>query len=191
MPYSFKPTAEQYAVVDAVLGGGDLKIKAYAGAGKTSTLRLIADQLARNRGSYLAFNKEIAEHARRGFPRNVSARTVHSLAYASVGPALTARLNVPAEPPHELAARYGLGPIQVPTITGKTVEVTPFEIGRMIADGLGRFCRSAQLRPDAFHIPVDEKVHDKAADSLRESLLPCVVRLWNESTDPRGRSAIV
>jgi ABC-type transport system involved in cytochrome c biogenesis ATPase subunit len=91
MPHSFKPTAEQHAVVDAVLGGGDLKIKAYAGAGKTSTLRLIADRLASSRGSYLAFNKEIAEHARRGFPPNVSARTVHSLAYASVAPALTAR----------------------------------------------------------------------------------------------------
>ena len=99
-------------------------------------------------------------------------------------------MNLPAEPPHELAARYGLGSIQVPTITGKTVEVTPFELGRMVADGLGRFCRSAQLRPEASHIPVDEKVHDKAADWLRESLLPCVVRLWNESTDPRGRSAI-
>jgi hypothetical protein len=92
MPPSFKPTAEQHAVVDAVLGGGDLKIKAYAGAGKTSTLRLIADRLAGRRGSYLAFNKEIAQHARRGFPPNVSARTVHSLAYASVAPALTARV---------------------------------------------------------------------------------------------------
>jgi ABC-type uncharacterized transport system ATPase subunit len=61
MPHSFKPTAEQHAIVDAVLGGGDLKIKAYAGAGKTSTLRLIADHLAGKRGSYLAFNKEIAE----------------------------------------------------------------------------------------------------------------------------------
>ena len=101
MPHSFKPTPEQHAVVDAVLGGGHLKIKAYAGAGKTSTLRLIADRLPGKRGSYLAFNKEIAQHARRGFPPNVSARTVHSLAYASVAPALTARVNLPAEPPHE------------------------------------------------------------------------------------------
>ncbi len=191
MPHSFKPTAEQHAIVDAVLGGGDLKIKAYAGAGKTSTLRLIADHLAGKRGSYLAFNKEIAEHARRGFPRNVSARTVHSLAYASVAPALTSRVNLPAEPPHELAARYGIGAIQVPTITDKTVEITPFELGRMVADGLGRFCRSAQLRPEASHIPVDEKVQDKAADWLRESVLPSVVRLWNESIDLRGRRAIV
>src|SRR5258708_33072247 len=42
MPSLFKPTDEQIAVVDAVRAGDDLKIKAYAGAGKTSTLRLIA-----------------------------------------------------------------------------------------------------------------------------------------------------
>src|ERR1700757_4537327 len=102
MPRSFKPTAEQRAVVDSVLGGDDLKVKAYAGAGKTSTLRLIADHLTGRGGSYLAFNKEIAGHARRGFPPNVSARTVHSLAYASVAPALTARVSLPAEPPQEL-----------------------------------------------------------------------------------------
>ena len=137
MPHSFKPTAEQHAVVEAVLGGGDLKIKAYAGAGKTSTLRLIADHLAGNRGSYLAFNKEIAEHARRGFPSNVSARTVHSLAYASVAPALTARLKIPAEPPHELAARYGLGPIQVPTITGTSCDMTGAEPSNGWAGRLG------------------------------------------------------
>jgi ABC-type transport system involved in cytochrome c biogenesis ATPase subunit len=47
-------------VVAAVLGGGNLKIKAFAGAGKTSTLRLIAGHLAGKRGSYLAFNREIA-----------------------------------------------------------------------------------------------------------------------------------
>ena len=47
-------------------------------------------------------------------------------------------MNLPAEPPHELSARYGIGAIEVPTITGKDVEITPFEIGRMIVDGLGR-----------------------------------------------------
>jgi hypothetical protein len=188
---SFVPTAEQSAIVDAIPGGGDLKIKAFAGAGKTSTLRLIADHLLERRGVYLAFNKEIAEHARRGFPSNVVSQTVHSRAYASVARTLTARVNHPAEPPHELAARYGLGPVQVPTLTGKVVEVTPFEIGRMIMEGLGRYCRSAQLRPQSDHIQVDEKVDDRAADSLREALLPSVERLWIESIDPRGRSAIL
>lgn len=55
MPHVCKPTAEQHAVVDAVLRGVDLKVKAYAGAGKTSTLLLVADRFAGKRGSYLAF----------------------------------------------------------------------------------------------------------------------------------------
>ncbi|SAL65175.1 UvrD-helicase domain-containing protein [Caballeronia humi] len=190
MATTFKPTAEQEAVVTAASSGDDLKVKAYAGAGKTSTLRLVAHHLGYRRGSYLAFNKEIAESARRGFPANVAARTVHSLAYAGAPSRLTARINLPSEPPHELAARYGLGAIEVPTITGKAVEVAPFEIGRMISDGLGRFCRSPDESPRAFHVPVDEKVREDAADWLRALLAPHVTRLWSESIDPRGRSAI-
>jgi hypothetical protein len=190
MPRPLKATAEQEAVIDAVVRGGDLKIKAYAGAGKTSTLGLVANQLAGRRGSYLAFNREIAEHARRRFPQHVSARTMHSVACASVSPALRARLGLPPEPPHELAARYGLGAIQVPTITGKPVEIAPFELGRMVVDGLGRYCRSADPAPEAAHIPVDEKVHETAAGPLRDALLPYVVRLWKDSIAPRGRGAV-
>ncbi|GJH12719.1 DEAD/DEAH box helicase [Caballeronia novacaledonica] len=190
MAKAYKPTAEQEAVVEAAKGGGDLKVKAYAGAGKTSTLQLVAQQLTGQRGSYLAFNKEIADSARRGFPANVSARTVHSLAYASAPTWLTARINLPSEPPHGLAARYGFGPIEVPTISGKNAEVAPFEVGRMIADGLGRFCRSADDTPQPFHIPVDEKIRDDAADWLREQLAPSIGRLWAESVNPRGLKAI-
>ena len=186
-----RPTPEQQAIVDAVASGGNLKIKAYAGAGKTSTLRLVANRLSHQRGIYLAFNREIAEHARRGFPPNVRAGTVHSLAYRSVSSALGARVNHPTEPPHELAARYGLGSVAVPLVTGKAVELTPFELGRMIVDGLGRFCRSADDAPNAIHVPVDEKIDEKAADWLREGLSPYVARLWSESTDPRGLSAII
>jgi len=181
MPRPFKATAEQEAVIDAVVRGGDLKIKAYAGAGKTSTLGLVANHLAGSRGSYLAFNREIAEHARRRFPQHVSARTMNSVACASVLPALRARIGLPPDSPHELAARYGLGAVLVPTITGRPVEVTPFELGRMVIDGLGRFCRSADPAPTAAHIPVDEKVHETAVGWLRDALLPYVVRLWKES----------
>nr|WP_057929882.1 UvrD-helicase domain-containing protein [Burkholderia ambifaria] len=190
MPRLFKPTAEQSAIVDAASRGGGLKIKAYAGAGKTSTLRLVADHLGGKRGSYLAFNREIADHARTGFPSNVRSRTMHSHAYASVTSALRNRMKLQLEPPHELALRYRLGPVRVPNINGKPVEITPYEIGQMIGDGLGMFCRSAALRPEAGHIPVDEKLDSKTADSLREWLLPYVARLWDESTHPQGRSAI-
>lgn len=185
------PTAEQQRIIDAVPSGCKLKIKAYAGAGKTSTLRLVADRLSQRRGMYLAFNREIAEQARRSFPANVSSGTIHSLAYRSVAPDLAARVGYPAEPPHELAARFGLAPLEVPLATGKPVELTLFELGRMVVDGLGRFCRSADAVPAPVHVPVDEKIDLRAADWLRSALHPYVARLWDESRHVRGRSAII
>ncbi|MFC0402984.1 3'-5' exonuclease [Paraburkholderia rhizosphaerae] len=184
------PTEEQNAVLDAVSAGGNLKVKAYAGAGKTATLDLVARARPDRRGYYLAFNRDIANDGKRKFPSNVSCRTVHSVAFSSVDRALTARLNLPKEPPHHLASRYGLGLMRVPTIIGKTLELSAFHVGRMVADGAARFCRSAQSAPEEWHIPVDEKIEETAAADLRAMLLPHVVRHWEESISPTGKTAI-
>ncbi|MBN3780418.1 hypothetical protein G3O06_23140 [Burkholderia sp. Ac-20345] len=94
MPRLSKLTAEQLAILDATALGTDLKVKAYAGAGKTSTLQLVADRLVGRRGVYLAFNRDIADHARRRFPSHVQSNTVRArvcrgacdIASASAGP---------------------------------------------------------------------------------------------------------
>ncbi|TCG06956.1 hypothetical protein BZM27_22870 [Paraburkholderia steynii] len=99
-------------------------------------------------------------------------------------------MSLPGEPPHELAARYGLGPLEVRTVTGKVVEIAPFEIGRMIADGLDRFCRSADIQPATPHIVVDEKIDEAVAAQLRVYLLPYVARLWEEGAATRGPDGI-
>jgi len=75
-------------------------------------------------------------------------------------------------------------------VTGKVVEIAPFEIGRMIADGLNRFCRSADIRPAAQHIVVDEKIDEALAADLRLYLLPYVGHLWEEVAAVRAASAI-
>jgi len=190
MSVTFTCTPEQAAVVSAAKDGRNLKVKAYAGAGKTSTLQLLADAVGEKRCTYLAFNKDIAEHARRRFPMHVNCRTIHSLAFSSVNSALTSRLNLPEEPPHLLAIRYELQPIKVPSVAGKDLELMQFDLGRMIIEGLGRFCRSNDAEPQAWHILVDEKVDERAAVWLRNSLLRYVVRHWQESVDVKGRSAI-
>ncbi|MDQ7982508.1 UvrD-helicase domain-containing protein [Paraburkholderia sp. SARCC-3016] len=184
------PTDEQIAVLDAATSGGDLKVNAYAGAGKTATLDMIARTRNASRGCYLAFNRDIATEAKRKFPSNVNCRTVHSVAFSSVDRSLTARLNLPKEPPHHLATRYGLGAMRVPTIIGKTLELSSFHIGRMVADGAARFCRSAQASPEEWHIPVDEKIEEAAAADLRAMLLPHVIRHWEESISPNGKTSI-
>ncbi|CAM2157952.1 hypothetical protein PT2222_480010 [Paraburkholderia tropica] len=73
MPVTFPATPEQLAAIEAALQGGNLKIKAGAGAGKTSTLQLLAGGFGPRRGIYLAFNRDIAAAAARKFPAHVPA----------------------------------------------------------------------------------------------------------------------
>ncbi|MBB4113267.1 hypothetical protein FHT80_002589 [Rhizobium sp. BK226] len=76
----FKPTEEQAAALDAFLHGKSLKINAFAGSGKTSTLQLLANATGLH-GQYLAFNKSIVADASEKFPDTVDCSTSHSLAF--------------------------------------------------------------------------------------------------------------
>lgn len=58
-----------------------LAIQACAGSGKTSTLEEIALANPKQRFLYLAFNRSIATEAREKFPKNVEAKTIHSLVF--------------------------------------------------------------------------------------------------------------
>ncbi|XP_023278754.1 F-box DNA helicase 1 [Seriola lalandi dorsalis] len=62
-----------------------VKIIAFAGTGKTTTLIKYAEQRPDLRFLYVAFNKSVAFEAARRFPRNVDCKTVHSLAFKDVG----------------------------------------------------------------------------------------------------------
>lgn len=81
-----EPTKQQKAVVRRQVRPGEiLLVNAYAGSGKTTTLELVAQARPRDRFLYLCFNRDNAEKARRSFPKNCECRTVHSLAWRSVG----------------------------------------------------------------------------------------------------------
>uniref|UniRef100_A0A3P8ZMA4 F-box DNA helicase 1 n=1 Tax=Esox lucius TaxID=8010 RepID=A0A3P8ZMA4_ESOLU len=62
-----------------------MKIIAFAGTGKTSTLVRYAQQRPHLRFLYMAFNKSVANQAQRWFPANVDCKTVHSMAFRAVG----------------------------------------------------------------------------------------------------------
>ena len=76
----FKLTQEQTEIIKKATLGHTLKIKAFAGTGKTSTLIEIAKQLP-TRGLYLAYNKSTQLEAQDKFPDTVVCKTAHSLAY--------------------------------------------------------------------------------------------------------------
>src|SRR5260370_35053426 len=88
-------TDEQHAICQAACGldvGSSLKIQAFAGTGKTTTLAAIAESLAQRKFLYLGFNRAAADEAERKMLSNVTGRTAHALAFRSVGYIYKARL---------------------------------------------------------------------------------------------------
>lgn len=86
------PTLEQLKVAESVFFEPIIKINAFAGTGKTSTLLLITNKYPEKRFLYLAYNKGIETEAKKKFPRNVEVKTIHALAYFYV--AKYTRLNL-------------------------------------------------------------------------------------------------
>lgn len=74
-------TVEQEACVQGAITGQDVKTKAFAGSGKTSTLVAISKALDDKRILYLAYNRSIKKEAENKFPGNVDCKTAHSLAF--------------------------------------------------------------------------------------------------------------
>lgn len=61
-----------------------LKINAFAGTGKTTTLMQITNNILDRNFLYLAFNNDIVKEAKKKFKNNVIATTVNSLAYKNI-----------------------------------------------------------------------------------------------------------
>jgi F-box protein, helicase, 18 len=78
-------TSEQAEICEDPLNrGGLVVVNAYAGSGKSTTLRLLAETHPRHKFFYLCFNKTVAEAARRVFPSNVRVSTMHGIAYGAM-----------------------------------------------------------------------------------------------------------
>jgi F-box protein 18 (helicase) len=76
-------TQEQRAIVES--RSTFLKVNAFAGSGKTTTLGAYARARPARRMLYLAFNKSIQLEASRKFPSNVKPVTSHALAFPKFG----------------------------------------------------------------------------------------------------------
>ena len=76
------PTPEQLAIVEAAVTLPDnLQVVAYAGAAKTTTLRLICEALSGTPILSVAFNKRIAEEMATKLPGHVKSATLNSIGH--------------------------------------------------------------------------------------------------------------
>ena len=79
-----KLTIEQKEILDAVKKHRNIKINAFAGTGKTTSLNLVAKEFNDKKILYLAFNSAIKNEASAIFPNNTQVKTTHGLAYSAV-----------------------------------------------------------------------------------------------------------
>ena len=152
--YMSDPTDEQLNALNMAMDHKSFKVVAYAGAGKTTTLKLIGERL-RGRGLYLAFNKAIANDARQKFPGHVDCRTFHSLAYRHVPRDITAKLSLPRFSPKRLGDDLGLQPVQVRRQmdgVNKYITLTPARLSRFVSDAVSNFCSTHASYPAQRHL---------------------------------------
>ena len=79
-----KTTIQQEEILSSINNYNSIKINAFAGTGKTSTLKLIANEHQNKKILYLAFNSAIKNEAQGLFPRNTTISTTHGLAYSAI-----------------------------------------------------------------------------------------------------------
>jgi hypothetical protein len=179
------PTPEQQAIIDAYLARQNLVIEAGAGTGKTSTLRMLAGAAPGRRGIYVAYNRAIADDAKRSFPPGVTCATAHSLAFRAVGRPFAHRLRAPRMPARQIAKALGITqPMRIDA--GRIL--APQQTARVVMDTVTRFCHSAADQISPRHVPKLPGLDDPAAiAALRQVVVPLAHRAWADLSRRDGQ----
>jgi hypothetical protein len=177
------PTREQADVIDAFRSGGDTVIQAGAGTGKTLTLEMLAIG-ERRRGMYLAFNKAIAQEARRRFPPSVRCHTSHSLAFRAVGYAYMHRMQVPRMPSWQVAAILGIDRTKAVKIGDRAV--TGRTLAYIAMRTVREFCYSASEQICVDHVPRQRGIGQDHHPELAALVLPYAELAWADVRRPEG-----
>ena len=179
-------TDQQQAIIDACASGANLVIEAGAGTGKTSTLRMAAAAMTGRRGLYLAYNTVTAAEARCSFPRNVTCRTAHSLAFSAAGFRYSHRLPGQAArvPAWAVANMLGIGE---PLRLGDDLLLTKGHLARIVMGTVERFCHSADPDISGDHVPDVNGVDPASFAELTWQIVPYAKRAWLDIQRPDGR----
>src|SRR3954463_4438410 len=168
-----QPSPEQQAVIAARQAdpAGSLRVLAFAGAGKTTALKLLAEA-APSPALYLAYNKAAQLQAQARFPAHVACRTVHSLAYRA-----TRMFEQRHRLERRLAAREVAELLAIPALDG----LRPSFWAHCAVAAVRAFTHSADRGIGPEHVPALPRDADRA-----EAVLAWARRLWADMRDPAG-----
>ena len=176
-------TDEQRAICEIARERNDnlaLKIQAFAGTGKTTTLMAIAQACPHSKFLYVVFNRAAAESARARMPSNVEVRTAHSIAYRKVGRQFDARLT--QRPWSWLAFMREKMPKALNAVArgGRTRSAA----GALIIKTLEHFLRTTDREIGLNHVP------SWCDDALTSSTADAACDLWDAIRDPNGTAPV-
>lgn len=178
-------TEEQLGCIESFHADHHLKISAFAGTGKTTTLHGIAKSAPDKRGLYLAFNKEIADEAQKKFPKNVECRTTHSLAYEfCINQYLPEKLTGGAN-----AIRVARNLKLEPVSFGDHKNFSARQVGQWVIDSLRSFYQSDSIALSRDHVVCGRLQHISSSaeiESFSDYLVQCADRLWQTARDPNS-----
>lgn len=210
---TYEPTPEQAHIIELARTGENLVVQAGAGVGKSTVLRMIAQDQPDKRFLYLAFNRTTVRDATQSFPSNVNPKTSHALAMASVGRRYAHRLNGGRQPSWQIAKTLGMGRtyltlrVQRPvyeTVQGVRTLVGEEEVPKVLQPGylaglvirsVKSFCQTADLTPGRSHIPWVSGIDFPRSDGVRSGDNNNVVRdaiedylddAWTDVMDTNG-----
>lgn len=189
-------TDEQRRCVELFASGKNTTVEAGAGTGKTSTLKAMGESDRRKRSQYVAFNRAIVIDAGSKMPRNVRARTAHSIAKKSVGYRYEHRLDAPRVRSWELGQLLGVDPLAVTKPDGGVKILQPGYLASLVMKGVLRFCFTADERPTKEHVPYVDGIDGLGPDgkrlwdnnhAVRAHVEPFLDDAWRDICNPDGR----
>ncbi|MEX6150779.1 3'-5' exonuclease [Providencia hangzhouensis] len=160
-------TDEQQRIIDYKAEPGSMVcVQAYAGSGKTFTLKVYADTHKDKKMLYLVFNKSIREEAEKKFPKNVECKTSHALAAARFKHYRhKTKLNIQVKEYRDL------------------MEEEDWRVVKLAINGLSHFMNSADYEINTTHVLKDLGNIDIIPPSRVDSALRAARRIWKQQID--------
>ena len=172
----FVPTDSQLLARDRFLTGESLKIKAFAGCGKTATLQFMANSGEGN-GLYVAFNNAIARESTSKFRGKAQCMTTHAMALR----------HLPADMKNKAAQGLGLSRSQLSAFINRRCGrdgARAADRARAVQGALRAFCLSADREPGLQHVHAVEGHLIQNVDPT--SVLLDLHIVWMSIADPAG-----
>jgi len=165
-------TEEQRLIINQKYKRGDIiRVNAGPGVGKSFSLKEFSKKRQKRRILYLAFNKSIQTEASKKFPRNVTVKTSHSLAYKKYGFSLQHKLSFSDLKPLMISNYFNIGN----------------NFKAMLAYELVKgFIHSKDFEISIDHLPENLKSFIEKKNISSEEIFDYSVKLWDCMINPNN-----